>query len=51
MMRGELTALAHQQVCDLVRERLTALIGDAKSPLHGEHWKKFLAAWSEPKAS
>ncbi|NBT73441.1 MAG: 3'-5' exonuclease [Betaproteobacteria bacterium] len=51
LMRGELSATSHQQECDLVRESLSKLVGDAKSPLQGAHWQKFLAAWSDQKVS
>jgi 3'-5' exonuclease len=51
LMRGELSATSHQQECELVRESLSKLVGDAKSPLQGAHWQKFLAAWSDSKAS
>ena len=51
LMRGELSATSYQQECDLVRESLSQLVGDAKSPLQGGHWQKFLAAWSDQKVS
>lgn len=48
LIRGELSREAHRAESDLVRASLGRLIGDEKSPLQGEHWRAFLAAWQDP---
>lgn len=44
LIRGEWTESRYQDEIKLVRESLTALIGDQSSPLGGQHWKRFLDA-------
>ncbi|NBT34409.1 MAG: 3'-5' exonuclease [Betaproteobacteria bacterium] len=45
LMRADITRMAFDAECAMVRKSLESKIGQAGSPLQGEHWKKFLAAW------
>jgi predicted PolB exonuclease-like 3'-5' exonuclease len=44
LMRGDWLDTQYQSELRLVRDSLTALIGDPASPLRGEHWKRYLDA-------
>jgi len=44
LIRGQWTEQLYQAELDLVRQTLTGLIGQASSPLGGEHWKRYLDA-------
>lgn len=46
LFRGELSESQYRDELMLVRGALTAMIGDPKAPLAGEHWKKYLDAAS-----
>lgn len=46
VMRGEITEADRRSEDALVRDALTALIGDPTRPLQGSHWTRFLEAWS-----
>jgi hypothetical protein len=44
LIRGEWSEKFYQDELQLVRESLEKMVGDAASPLKGEHWKRYLAA-------
>jgi predicted PolB exonuclease-like 3'-5' exonuclease len=44
LIRGEWSEKFYQDELQLVRESLEKMVGDAASPLRGEHWKRYLAA-------
>jgi hypothetical protein len=44
LIRGEWSEKFYQDELQLVRESLEKMVGDATSPLKGEHWKRYLAA-------
>jgi 3'-5' exonuclease len=44
LIRGEWAEGQYQQELIVVREALEKMIGDAASPLKGEHWKRYLEA-------
>lgn len=44
-MRGMISAEVHQAREAELRDALQAMVGDASSPLQGEHWAQFLQAW------
>lgn len=44
MIRGEWTQAQYAAELVVVRDALQAMIGDDKSPLKGEHWRRFLDA-------
>lgn len=47
LIRGELSREAYQSESALVRTSLEQLVGAEKSPLRGQHWTAFLAAWQQ----
>lgn len=44
LIKGEWSEPHYREELQLVRGALSALIGDSTSPLHGEHWKRYLNA-------
>lgn len=46
MIRGEIRAEQLNDEYALVRDWLSAQVGQAKAPLQGAHWQKYLAAWN-----
>ena len=44
MIRGEWSQAQYQSELALVRDSLQAMVGDASSPLKGDHWRRYLDA-------